>query len=79
MVIDGIVVGIHVLLSLALIALILLHAGRGGGLADAFGGGMGPLSGLTGSTVVERNLDRITVSVGVLFAVTTLVLVVRLS
>ena len=77
--IDGIVIGIHVLLSVALIALILLHAGRGGGLADAFGGGMGPLSGLTGSTVVERNLDRITVSVGLLFAVTTLVLVVLLS
>ena len=79
MVIDGIVIGIHVLLSLALIALILLHAGRGGGLAEAFGGGMGPLSGLSGSTVVERNLDRITVSVALLFAVTTLVLVVRLS
>jgi len=78
-VIDGIVIGIHVLLSLALIALILLHAGRGGGLAEAFGGGMGPLSGLTGSTVVERNLDRITVSVALLFTVTTLVLVVRLS
>lgn len=77
--IDGIVIGIHVLLSLALIALILLHAGRGGGLAEAFGGGMGPLSGLTGSTVVERNLDRITVSVALLFTVTTLVLVVRLS
>ena len=77
--IDGIVIGIHVLLSLALIALILLHAGRGGGLADAFGGGMGPLSGLSGSTVVERNLDRITVTVAVLFAATTLVLVVRLS
>jgi preprotein translocase subunit SecG len=79
LVIDGIVIGIHVLLSLALIALILLHAGRGGGLAEAFGGGMGPLSGLTGSTVVERNLDRITVSVALLFTVTTLVLVVRLS
>jgi preprotein translocase subunit SecG len=78
-VIDGIVIAIHVFLSLALIALILLHAGRGGGLADAFGGGMGPLGGLTGSTVVERNLDRITVSVGVLFTITTLVLVVRLS
>lgn len=79
MIINGIVIGIHVLLSLALIALILLHAGRGGGLSDAFGGGMGPLGGLTGSTVVERNLDRITVSVGVLFALTTLVLVIRLS
>ena len=79
MIINGIVIGVHVLLSLALIALILLHAGRGGGLSDAFGGGMGPLGGLAGSTVVERNLDRITVSVGVLFALTTLVLVIRLS
>jgi preprotein translocase subunit SecG len=78
-VINSFVIAIHVLLSLGLIALILLHAGRGGGLSDAFGGGMGPLGGLTGSTVVERNLDRITVVVGVLFAMTTLVLVVRLS
>jgi len=78
-VINTIVVVIHVLLCLALIAMILLHAGRGGGLSDAFGGGMGPLGGLTGSTVVERNLDRITVSVAVLFSLTTLVLVIRLS
>jgi len=78
-VINAIVIAIHVLLSMGLIALILLHAGRGGGLSDAFGGGMGPLGGLTGSTVVERNLDRITVSVAVLFALTTLVLVIRLS
>lgn len=77
--INTIVVVIHVLLCLALIAMILLHAGRGGGLSDAFGGGMGPLGGLTGSTVVERNLDRITVSVAVLFSLTTLVLVIRLS
>jgi len=78
-VLNGFIIGFHVLLSMGLIALILLHAGRGGGLSDAFGGGMGPLGGLTGSTVVERNLDRITVGVGVLFAITTLVLVVRLS
>jgi len=78
-VINTIVIVIHVLLCLALIAMILLHAGRGGGLSDAFGGGMGPLGGLTGSTVVERNLDRITVSVAVLFSLTTLVLVIRLS
>jgi len=78
-VLNAIVIAIHVLLCLGLIALILLHAGRGGGLSDAFGGGMGPLGGLTGSTVVERNLDRITVSVAVLFALTTLVLVIRLS
>ena len=76
---NGFIIGFHVLLSMGLIALILLHAGRGGGLSDAFGGGMGPLGGLAGSTVVERNLDRITVAVGVLFGITTLVLVVRLS
>jgi len=72
--IAGIVVAIHIILSLALIALILLHAGRGGGLADAFGGGMGPLGNLGGSTVAERNLDRLTVSVALMFVVTTLAL-----
>lgn len=65
---------IHLILSLTLIALILLHAGRGGGLADAFGGGMGPLGNLGGSTLAERNLDRITVTVALLFATTTLAL-----
>jgi preprotein translocase subunit SecG len=78
-VIDGIVIIVHIILSIALIAFVLLHAGRGGGLSEAFGGGMGPLGGLTGSTVVERNLDRITVVVAVLFALTTLTLVLRLS
>jgi preprotein translocase subunit SecG len=58
--------------SLALIFLILLHAGRGGGVSDMFGGGMG--GGFTGSNVVERNLDRITVSVSAVFAVTTVLL-----
>ena len=72
--IDGIVITIHVLLSLGLIGLILLHAGRGGGLSDAFGGGMGPLGGIGGSTVVERNLDRLTVIVAVMFAITTVAL-----
>ena len=65
---------IHLILSLTLIALILLHAGRGGGLTDAFGGGMGPLGNLGGSTLAERNLDRITVTVALLFASTTLAL-----
>ena len=72
--IAGIVIAIHLILSLALIALILLHAGRGGGLSDAFGGGMGPLGGVGGSTLVERNLDRLTVVVALLFAFTTLTL-----
>jgi len=73
-VLAAIFIVIHLILSLTLIALILLHAGRGGGLTDAFGGGMGPLGNLGGSTLAERNLDRITVTVALLFASTTLAL-----
>jgi preprotein translocase subunit SecG len=48
--------------SLMMILLVLLHKGRGGGLSDMFGGGVS--SGLGGSSVAERNLDRITIAVG---------------
>lgn len=54
-----------VLTSLILILLVLLHKGRGGGLSDMFGGGMS--STLGGSSVAERNLDRFTVGVGVIW------------
>ncbi|MDQ4068852.1 MAG: preprotein translocase subunit SecG [Actinomycetota bacterium] len=74
---TAIVTIIHVIVSLALILLVLLHSGRGGGLSDMFGGGMGAAS--AGSTVVERNLDRITVSVAVVFAFTTIILAIRLQ
>ena len=72
----GIVV--HIILSLALTALVLLHSGKGGGLSDVFGGGMST-SNLTGSTVVERNLDRLTVLVGILFGISTFALTFMLS
>lgn len=68
---------VHVGVSLALILLILLHSGRGGGLSDMFGGGMG--SAAAGSTVVERNLDRITVAVAIVFAFTSIILEIRLQ
>jgi preprotein translocase subunit SecG len=68
----------HVIFSLGMVALILLLAGRGGGLSDMFGGGVGP-SAMRGSTVVERNLDRLTVVAGVLFALTTVALTLLLS
>jgi preprotein translocase subunit SecG len=71
------VVGVHILVSLLLILLILLHSGRGGGLSDMFGGGMG--SAAAGSTVVEKNLDRITVVTGLIFGFTTLTLALRLQ
>jgi preprotein translocase subunit SecG len=69
---------IHIILSIGLTALVLLHSGKGGGLSDVFGGGMST-SNLTGSTVVERNLDRLTVIVGVLFGVSTFALTFILS
>ncbi|HET9858965.1 MAG TPA: preprotein translocase subunit SecG [Nocardioidaceae bacterium] len=51
--------------SLLMIVLVLMHKGRGGGLSDMFGGGVS--SGLGGSSVAERNLDRITVGTGVIW------------
>jgi preprotein translocase subunit SecG len=71
------IVVVHVAVSLLLILLILLHSGRGGGLSDMFGGGMGTSA--AGSTVMERNLDRITVGVAVVFAFTTVILALRLQ
>jgi preprotein translocase subunit SecG len=53
--------------SLLMIVLILMHKGRGGGLSDMFGGGIS--SSLGGSSVAERNLDRITVGIAVVWVV----------
>jgi preprotein translocase subunit SecG len=75
---QAIAIVVHIVLSLAVIALVLLHSGKGGGLSDVFGGGMST-SNLGGSTVVERNLDRLTVLVGVLFAISTFVLTFLLN
>jgi preprotein translocase subunit SecG len=54
-----------VLTSSLLIVLVLLHKGRGGGLSDMFGGGMS--SSLGGSSIAERNLDRFTIGIGVIW------------
>ena len=54
-----------VITSALLILLVLLHKGRGGGLSDMFGGGVS--SSLGGSSVAERNLDRLTVGIGVIW------------
>lgn len=63
--------------ALLLIVFILLHAGRGGGLSDMFGGGMG--GSMAGSTVVERNLDRITIITAMVFIFSTVALSLRLK
>jgi preprotein translocase subunit SecG len=54
-----------ILTSLLMILLVLLHKGKGGGLSDLFGGGVS--SSLGSSSVVERNLDRLTIFTGVLW------------
>jgi preprotein translocase subunit SecG len=56
---------ILVITSLLMIMLVLLHKGRGGGLSDMFGGGVS--SSLGGSSVAERNLDRFTIGIGVIW------------
>jgi preprotein translocase subunit SecG len=73
---TNIVVVFHVIVSVALVILVLLHSGRGGGVSEMFGGVQ---SAAAGSTVVERNLDRITVAAAVIFAFTTIMLAIRLQ
>jgi len=63
-----VVIGISVVLiitSLLMVLLVLLHKGKGGGLSDLFGGGMS--SSIGSSSVVERNLDRLTIFTGVVW------------
>jgi preprotein translocase subunit SecG len=63
-----VVIGFSIVLIIAsvlLVLLVLLHKGKGGGLSDLFGGGMS--SSLGGSSVVEKNLDRITIFIGVVW------------
>ncbi|MBQ91125.1 MAG: preprotein translocase subunit SecG [Acidimicrobiales bacterium] len=58
--------------ALGLIFLVLLHSGKGGGLSDMFGGGIGAQT--AGSTVVEQNLDRITIVTALVFVFATVAL-----
>ena len=72
---NAILLVLCVVSSGLLILFVLLHAGRGGGLSDMFGGQMG--GSMAGSTVVERNLDRITIVTALIFTFSTVVLALR--
>ncbi len=72
-----IVLVINVLSLIAMVSGILMHSGRGGGLSDMFGGGIG--SAAAGSTVMEKNLDRITIVTAIVFMGTTILLAFRLT
>jgi len=77
-VLTAVLIVIDVASALALIFLILLHSGRGGGLSDMFGGGQ--LGGsMAGSTVVERNLDRLTVIAAIVFVFSSVILALRVN
>ncbi len=67
---------LHTLVSLGLIGAVLLHSGKGTGLSNAFGGGIPSAIGGTG--VIERNLDRITIGLAVVFIFTSIILVLSL-
>jgi preprotein translocase subunit SecG len=63
----------HIMVSLGLILAVLLHAGKGGGISSVLGGAGSSV--FSGSYIVEKNLDRITIVLAAVFAVTTLLLV----
>jgi preprotein translocase subunit SecG len=73
-VLVALVTALHLLLALALIGLILLHRGQGGGISDMFGGGIG--GAVQGSAIAERNLNRITVGAVLLFSITSVTLLI---
>ena len=66
-----------IITSILMIALVLLHKGKGGGLSDLFGGGVS--SSLGGSSVVERNLDRLTIGTAIAWAASIVALALLLK
>ena len=72
-----VILAVHIVNALLLLLFVLLHSGQGGGMSDMFGGGMGSIA--SGSSVAERNLDRITIATGLIFAFTTVLLSIRLQ
>ncbi len=64
---------IQVVAASTLLFLVLLHSGKGGGMSDLLGGG-GSASAAAGSTVMERNLDRLTIIVALVFIFSTMTL-----
>ncbi|MDZ4654393.1 MAG: preprotein translocase subunit SecG [Coriobacteriia bacterium] len=68
-----VVVGIHIICSIGLIIFVLLHSGKGTGLSSMLGGAM-PTTG-SGTSIIEKNLDRITISFAAGYAVSALILV----
>ncbi|MDG6950211.1 MAG: preprotein translocase subunit SecG [Nitrososphaerota archaeon] len=75
-VLTAVLVVIQVLSCLGIVVFVLLHSGKGGGLSDMLGGSVNATA--AGSTVAERNLDRITVILAVVFTFSSVALALRL-
>ncbi len=63
----------HAVFCVALVGMILLHSGKGGGLSSSLGGGIGGT--FSGTTIMEKNLTRLTLVVVALFALTNVALI----
>ena len=68
----SVIIFIHTIVMISLVGAILLHSGRGTGLSSAFGGGIP--STLSGSTMIEKNLDRVTIVLAIIFGTTSILL-----
>ena len=66
---------IQMTVCVALVVFVLLHSGKGGGLSEAFGGAV---SSFTSTNVIEKNLNRITIVLSLIFAVVTILLSILL-
>ncbi len=71
----NILYAVHMVASIGLVLLILLHAGRGGGVSGLFAGMVDTFD---GTGIVEKNLDRITIILGLVFTITTITLFILL-
>jgi preprotein translocase subunit SecG len=69
----NVVIVFHLIASFGLIFFVLLHSGKSGGLADVFGGGIS--STFSSTSIIQKNLDRITIALAITFAITTLLLI----
>lgn len=69
------IIVIHVIICIGLILAILLHSGRGTGFSSFFSGS---ISSIGGTSVIEKNLDRITIGLAIAFTVTTIILVIKM-
>ena len=65
---------VHIIVSVGLVVFILLHSGKGTGLSSMFSGVMPTAS--SGTGIIEKNLDRITIGLAVTFSITLLLLMV---